>query len=120
MKSASPVSTQYAKKDSTLNKETARKANDLSGDGGDGVSQGDKTGHKEMELAVEGRQGGFCRAGGYYLFLLLSKTLRSVVTIEMFYLTRCFRGADINVRGRVRCFPACCSPEGSSLQSEWR
>ena len=31
----------------------------------------------------------------YYLFLLLSKTLRSVVTIEMFYLTRRFCGVNI-------------------------
>ena len=46
-----------------------------------------------MELAAEGAQEGF-GCGGYYLFLLLSKTLRSVVTIEMFYLTECFRGAS--------------------------
>lgn len=60
-------------------------------------SQSDKTGHKEMELAAEGAQEGFC-CGGYYLFLLLSKTLRSVVTIEMFYLTRCSCGSGINGR----------------------
>ena len=48
-----------------------------------------------MELAVEGRREDSV-AVDYYLFLLSSKTLRSVVTIEMFYLTRRFRGASIN------------------------
>ena len=58
-------------------------------------SHSDKTGQKEMELAVEGRREDSV-AVDFYLFLLLSKTLRSVVTIEMFYLTRRFRGASIN------------------------
>lgn len=48
-----------------------------------------------MELAVEGRREDSV-AVDYYLFLLLSKTLRSVVTIDMFYLTRCSRGVSIN------------------------
>jgi hypothetical protein len=62
-------------------------------------SHSDKTGHKEMELAVEGRREDSV-AVDYYLFLLLSKTLRSVVTIEMFYLTRRFRGVK-SVEGRA-------------------
>ena len=56
-------------------------------------SHRDKKAHKEMELAVGGRREDSV-AVGYYLFLLLSITLRSVVTIEMFYLTECFRGAS--------------------------
>ena len=58
-------------------------------------SHSDKTGHKEMELAVEWRREDSV-AVDFYLFLLLSKTLRSVVTIEIVYLTRRSCGVSLN------------------------
>lgn len=58
-----------------------------------------------MEMAVEGRREDSV-AVDYYLFLLLSKTLRSVVTIEMFCLTRRFCDVNEHLWRGVLCLPA--------------